>query len=229
MKNCNACSPTGSFRFTITLFILITVSACSRVNIETPEYHQVYIDPPAEFSVSWTGNPDDPKAFIALLNDIEVSSYFSLNSNGESNSDSANNSAIVNGEALRPLLRHGINKFVVRSPGYSVVEFTEDLEGPAVHITGVTDLGFPSLQVSGYLDDPSPIASFGYRDMSENYIPVDLIDNHFSVILNYGLSGSWTFDATDAAGQTASTPYKRFQQSIGADQTTQYLGAKCIT
>jgi hypothetical protein len=183
--------------------LLLAATGCSPVKIESPQFNDVFVDVPADFYVSWRVSGEETLPFDATLNGLEVSSVFQVTEGGAS----------ATGAVLLPYLKHGVNRFVVRSPGYRLMEFTMDMEGPDIHITEVDDSEYPAIRVKGYVDDPSEVVSFGYEYGAGYYRDVALNENVFEVLLDGNLSDKWIFIAKDSGGHINEAPFSGFENN----------------
>jgi len=193
-----------SLQYLLLVLCCIMVWGCVKVDVESPQRNAIYTEAPDEFLIQWSSDIVDP-VLTAHLNGVDVSDLFLV----------IDGHASVQGSTLKDYLRHGNNLLKITSPGHKVVPFVMDLEGPEVHITQVTSVGFPLIQVDGYVKDPSTVTRLQYADMTGHYQDAELTDNQFSILLNQGLSGSWDFIATDSADQKSSMVYKRPIQDKG--------------
>ena len=183
--------------FLLLSFLALFATGCAEVTVNSPDSDTVYTEPPTEFSVSWS-NDILGNGFKAFLNGENITADFTQE----------NSTATVPGADLADFLKHGENIFTVSSPATRIVSFTMDLEGPTVHITGTEEVG-GNLEVTGYLDDPSPVVSLDYEDDNGNSGSITVTDNAFSATIPDNDPTSITFTALDAVGQTSETTFLR--------------------
>lgn len=178
---------------------VLLFSGCTRVDVVAPELGAVYLEVPETFSVGWEQRKSVPR-FIAILNGKNVSSHFSVTTQGAS----------AKGSDLQSLLQHGYNRFVIKSPALHVVEFQMDWQGPSIHLNA--EKRFDGVRVRGYVQDPSPIETFFYRESSGNTQPIELVDNQFDIFLSDANGSDYTFTAIDSLEQkTVETFSRRYE------------------
>lgn len=165
-------------------FLIVFLSGCDRLTVNSPSADGVYPDPPA-FSVSYTQSIAN---FAATLNGVDVSANFTV----------SGRNATAEGADLADLLQDGVNLFVVSAPAKKTVKFFYDLSGPVVHVTGMD-----GNIVSGYMEDPGGTVSLVVNSSSVTLGEGDT----FSVDTG---GGDFTeFVAEDSFGQVSTTVFAR--------------------
>ena len=151
-----------SFRIVTLAFVALFLTACKTVTVEEPTADSVHITAPDIVLSFPNGQPDPLKV---TLNGEDITAQFSVSDTG----------ATASGGNIASFLVDGKNALKVVNPNTPTRFFVFDQSGPMVHITNVTEGG--SIGISGYVEDPSGIASVRVNGTNVSLNP----DNTFSV------------------------------------------------
>lgn len=178
----------NSIRLVTLAFVALFLTACKTVTVEQPEADSVHTTAPDVVLAFPNGKPD---TLEITLNGQDITSQFAVTDSG----------ATATGSNIASFLVDGKNALKVVKPNTPTRFFTFDQSGPMVHIMEVTEGG--SIGISGYVEDPSGIASVTVNGTS---VTLDG-DNNFSV--SVANNDYVEFVSTDTNGYTRTQTYAR--------------------
>jgi len=185
--------------------VVLSLVGCGgdKISITSPDEDGVYSTSTSDTQVTITYKDIATDDLVLLLNDQDVTSYFTV----------SETEAVATLGDLGALLVDGGNDISVTAPEEHSVDFIWDISGPIVHITSVdtcAGCGPSVVSYSGYVEDYSAVSEITLN--GTEVIPV-AEDTTFSWGSNSNTSGfsdtaRLTFVAQDSFGFSSTTPYE---------------------
>lgn len=177
-----------SIRIFMLAIVALFLTACKTVTVEQPAADSVHTTAP-DIVLSFPNGKPDPLEIT--LNGQDITSQFAITDTG----------ATASGSNIFSYLVDGKNALKVVNPSTPTRYFFFDKSGPMVHILNVTEGG--SIGISGYVEDPSGIASVRVNGSS---VSLDG-DNNFNVSV---ANGNYVeFVSTDNQGYVRTQTFAR--------------------